>query len=299
MDSPKTSGTSTEVDDLRRRVAELEHELAQARQERDSFEHIVKNAPAFISRLTPDGRVLYANTTCERVLGYTAEEMVGQYLLPLLYPGELMRPVEEYMRRAAEGKDVRDYELAIRTRTGELRTLAWNSANRFGPDGALLEVVSLGIDVTERRRSEAEQQRLQEELIAMQAAALEEMSTPLIPITDGVVVMPLIGAIDGPRVRRIMETLLSGIVESRASTAILDITGVTMIDAGVADALLNAAKAVRMLGARVILTGISPEVAQTLVRLGTDLEGIVTRGTLQSGIAFAIGRGQPSSRSPA
>lgn len=76
----------------------------------------------------------------------------------------------------------------------------------------------------------------------------------------------------------------------RARTAIIDITGVAVVDTQVADAMLRAAQAIKLLGARVILTGIRPEVAQTLVSLGVDLSGIVTRSTLQSGIAEALGR---------
>jgi rsbT co-antagonist protein RsbR len=80
-------------------------------------------------------------------------------------------------------------------------------------------------------------------------------------------------------------------VETHAQVAILDITGVPVVDTQVANALLRAAQAVKLLGAQVVLTGIRPEVAQTLVGLGVDLGDIVTRGTLQSGIAFALGRG--------
>jgi rsbT co-antagonist protein RsbR len=292
MTEPNTSAAelASERAALQRQVADLEQKLAEARQGRDVFEHIVTHAPAFISRLTPDGRVLYVNSACEKILGYKAEEVLGTPLLTTLYPGELMKPVEEYLRIAAAGGDVRDYELTLRTRDGELRTLAWNSYHRFGPDGALEEVVSFGTDITERKQAEEEHRRLQEDVIALQAATLAELSTPLIPINKEIVAMPLIGAIDEARAQRIMESLLSGITETRARTAILDITGVAVVDTRVADALLQAARAARMLGAQVILTGIRPEVAQTLVSLGTNLEGIVTRGTLQSGIAFALGK---------
>ena len=87
-----------------------------------------------------------------------------------------------------------------------------------------------------------------------------------------------------------LETLLEGVAVSRASTAILDITGVPVVDTQVANALLRAAQAVKLLGAQVVLTGIRPEVAQTLVGLGADLSGIVTRATLQSGIAYGMDR---------
>jgi rsbT co-antagonist protein RsbR len=286
-----TPDASTDAAALLRRVEQLEAQLATAREEREIYEHIVRNAPAFISRFSPDGKARWVNAACERIIGRKSEDLVGVELFPILYPGELMKPVEEYLRIAASGGDVSDYELVLRTKDGELRTVTWNSFHRFAPDGTLLEVVSFGIDITDRKASEAEHRRLQEEVIAMQAATLAELSTPLIPINKEIVVMPLIGSIDEARAQRIMETLLQGITETRAKTAILDITGVAVVDTRVADALLQAARAARMLGAQVILTGIRPEVAQTLVGLGTNFEGIVTRGTLQSGIASALDRG--------
>jgi rsbT co-antagonist protein RsbR len=284
------SAPSNELVALQNRIAELERRLAAAEEERDIFRHIVQNAPAVLSRITPDGDMIYANTACEQVIGMTSDQVKGTKILPILYPGELWAQVEEYFRIAAAGGDVSDYEMTIRTHEGELRTLAWSSYHRFGPDGALVEVVSFGVDVTDRLRGEAERKQLQDEVIAMQAATLAELSTPLIPISSDIVVMPLIGAIDGSRAQRIMESLLSGIIEARARTAILDITGVETVDTQVADALLRAARAVRLVGADVILTGMRPEVAQTLVSLGTDFDGLATRATLQDGIAFALGR---------
>ncbi|MDC0722340.1 PAS domain S-box protein [Nannocystis bainbridge] len=283
--------SDSEIQALRRRVAELEQNIAALEQERDVFKHVVQHAPAFISRLTPDGRTIYANATCERIVGKTSEQIAGTNTMPLLYPGDLYPAVEEYFKIAAEGGDVSDYELTIQSHTGERRTLAWNSYHRYGPDGTLQEVVSFGVDVTDRKRDENERRRLQEEIIAVQAATLAELSTPLIPISAKIVAMPLIGSIDPARAQRIIETLLAGISEARASTAILDITGVAVVDTQVADSLMRAARAVKLLGAEVILTGIRPDVAQTLVHLGTNLDGIVTRATLQSGIAFAMQQG--------
>jgi anti-anti-sigma regulatory factor len=132
--------------------------------------------------------------------------------------------------------------------------------------------------------------RRQMEVIRMQEALLRELSTPLIPISDTVLVMPLIGSIDSRRAQQVLETLLSGITGSKAEVAILGITGVSLVDALVANAILRAAQAVKLLGAQIILTGIRPEVAQTLVGLGADLGTIVTRSTLQSGIALAMHR---------
>jgi anti-anti-sigma regulatory factor len=144
-------------------------------------------------------------------------------------------------------------------------------------------------DITERKRAEEtlRQALAQEETIRAQQAMLAELSTPLIPISDQVMVMPLIGSLDSTRARQVLETLLQGIARSHARVAILDITGVPVVDTQVANALIHAAQAVKLLGAQVVLTGIRPEVAQTLVGLGADLSGIVTRSSLQSGIAYA------------
>jgi rsbT co-antagonist protein RsbR len=145
-------------------------------------------------------------------------------------------------------------------------------------------------DVTEQKQAEAERIRLQNEIIQGQAAMLAELSTPLIPIDDNVMVMPLIGTLDSRRAQQIVDTLLAGIAESHTQVAILDITGVPIVDTQVANALIRAAQSVKLLGAQVVLTGIRPEVAQTLVGLGADLSGLVTRSSLQSGIAYAMTR---------
>src|SRR4029434_6075480 len=138
------------------------------------------------------------------------------------------------------------------------------------------------------QRVQAEHARLQEEMISIQATALAELSTPLIPISERVVVMPLIGSLDEQRAQRVLDTLLHGVSGSGAQIAILDITGVPIVDTQVANALIRAAQSVKLLGAQVVLTGIRPEVAQTLVGLGVDLGMIITRSSLQRGIALAI-----------
>lgn len=157
-----------------------------------------------------------------------------------------------------------------------------------GPSGQLLGLCGIATDVTDRKRADAERIAFQEQMIQAQRAALRELSTPLVPIAEGVLAMPLIGTIDSVRAKEIMETLLDGISRQGASTAILDITGVKVVDTQVANALIEAARAARLLGAEVLLTGISPAVAQTLVALELDLRDLTTLATLQSGIAHAL-----------
>jgi rsbT co-antagonist protein RsbR len=126
------------------------------------------------------------------------------------------------------------------------------------------------------------------EIIAAQQTALQELSTPIIPIHEGILVLPMVGSIDSRRAGQIMEGLLEGISAHTADVVILDITGVPVIDTGVANYLLQAARAARLLGSTVVLVGIGAEIAQTMVQLGIDLTGIVTRANLQTGIEYAL-----------
>ncbi|HEU4322635.1 MAG TPA: STAS domain-containing protein [Roseiflexaceae bacterium] len=155
-------------------------------------------------------------------------------------------------------------------------------------DGEVRRVLYHGYEVTDQVEAEQERARLQEEVIVAQQAALRELSTPLIPIASGVVVLPLIGAIDTNRAQQIMETLLHGIALHNAHTAVIDVTGVSIIDTQVANALIQAAKGVQLLGAKVFLTGVSPDVAQTVVSLGIDFTAFRTYSTLQAGIAAVL-----------
>jgi ribose transport system substrate-binding protein len=132
------------------------------------------------------------------------------------------------------------------------------------------------------------QQRLQQEIIATQESIIRELSTPVIPITDEIMVMPLIGTIDSARSQQIMETMLAAISQSGAHVLILDVTGVVVIDTNIANYLLQAARAVRLLGAQVLLAGISPEIAQTIVQLGIDLGGLLTQSTVQACLDYTL-----------
>ncbi|HYF64314.1 MAG TPA: STAS domain-containing protein [Herpetosiphonaceae bacterium] len=144
-------------------------------------------------------------------------------------------------------------------------------------------------NVNDRAAVDAAHRQLaeKEDIIRRQHESLMELSTPLIPINDQVMVMPLIGAIDSRRAQQVLDTLLQGIAGARTAVAILDITGVPIVDTQVANALIQAAQSVKLLGAQVVLTGIRPEVAQTLVGLGVNLAGIITMSNLQGGIAYA------------
>jgi DNA-binding LacI/PurR family transcriptional regulator/anti-anti-sigma regulatory factor len=140
----------------------------------------------------------------------------------------------------------------------------------------------------ELERETAERERLQQEVIEAQKRALQELSTPVIPIMERVIVMPLIGSIDTLRARDITRALLAGIREHQAKVVILDITGVPIVDSGVANHLNKTIQAARLKGARTIVTGICDAVAETIVDLGIDWSGIETLFDLQKGLRAAL-----------
>jgi len=230
-------------------------------------------------------QLMLTNAAATQFTGVSMEERIGDTLIecfPALATTELP---EVYAQVARLKKTIN---------LGEVKYSDEHMAERiYSVQAFPLPDMCVGVsfeDVTQRKLADEEAQRLQSEIIRMQQATLAELSTPLIPITDEIVVMPLIGALDTHRAQEVLTTLLEGVASSRAHTVILDITGVPVVDTQVANTLLQAAQAVGLLGAEVVLTGIRPEVAQTVVGLGINVGHLVTKNNLQSGIAYATKR---------
>ena len=126
-----------------------------------------------------------------------------------------------------------------------------------------------------------------ERIIREQQEAIRELSTPVLQVRERLLILPIIGVIDPHRARQLTEQLLRGIRATRAKVVVIDITGVAAMDASVANHLVQTVEAARLLGAMVIVTGLSPEIAQTLVNIGVDLGKMNTVGDLQGGIEEA------------
>jgi rsbT co-antagonist protein RsbR len=126
-----------------------------------------------------------------------------------------------------------------------------------------------------------------ERIIRQQQEAIRELSTPVLRVRERLLILPIIGLIDPQRARQLTEQLLRGIRENRGKVAVMDITGVPVIDSAIANRLVQTVEAARLLGATVIVTGLSPEIAQTLVTIGVDLSKMNTVGDLQGGIELA------------
>jgi len=131
-------------------------------------------------------------------------------------------------------------------------------------------------------------QKTREEVIGRQQEEMLELSTPVVKLWDGVIALPMIGTLDSARTQIVMESLLQRLVDTGSEIAIIDITGVPTVDTLVAQHLLKTVTAIRLMGAECIISGIRPQIAQTIVHLGIDLQGITTKATLADALAVAL-----------
>jgi PAS domain S-box-containing protein len=291
----ETEALITENERLRERVHEQERLLAeravreeQQREEIAVYRSILENSPLMIYAKDTDGRYLIANDRAAGFVGLTGEQLKGKTDYDIL-PKDLADTYRASDREVMASDKAHEREDTFQLPEGESYYITTKFSIRDSM-GQVCGVCSVSTDITSVRRAEQENRRLQDEIIRVQEVSLRALSTPLLPIAEGVVVMPLIGNVDRTRAQRVLETLLDGIVAHAASSVILDVTGVPVVDTEVASALVKTAQAVKLLGAEVILTGIQPRIAQTLIAMGADLSNIVTEGTLQNGIARALKR---------
>jgi anti-anti-sigma factor len=250
------------------------------------FRDILDTTPELLATAPTDTVAFdYVNPAFCRTLGYPVDEIIGMPV-PTIF-AEPPEQVNAHFQRCIESGTSQG-DLHCKRKDGSTFPVYFSAHTLFRGEGVPPLVASFFRDLTSQKQAEEERIGLQQQIIAAQEDALRELSTPLIPITDDVVIMPLIGTIDSQRAQMVMEALLEGVAQHQAELVILDITGVQVVDTQVAKALVQVAQAVKLLGAQVMLTGIQPQIAQTLVHLGVELEGIITRGSLQAGIATAL-----------
>lgn len=246
--------------------------------------------------LQNDGVVTECNPAAIRLLDLPREQIVGRNVTDLMHDAAKAEPAWQDLLAALYGRDKAEAEI----QHGDT-TLAGEVTAIRDPRGRTHGYVWMLHDLTELRRNEREVERRNVELqralrelestTQAQGELLETirmLSAPAVPVIQGIVVMPLSGQIDSDRARRIMENLLAGIHDHDARVAIMDITGVPVVDSVVADHLIQAARAASLMGCRPLLVGIRPEIAQVIVELGIDMEGLTTFSDLQSGVEYAL-----------
>ena len=199
-----------------------------------------------------------------------------------------------------------DFELEILERVADILLVlkdvgAGNYATRLAMDVAEdhpLSPVYVGINemidslAHEQETSSAYRTELEEKLatIERQRAAIRELTTPIMEVWEGVLCLPVVGVLDSTRSAEMTEALLQGIVLKKARCVIIDITGIQVMDTATADHFLRMARAVRILGAECLLTGINPPIAQTIVQMGVDLSDIVTYRSLRTALQHFVAR---------
>ncbi len=281
--------------ELRRRLEEVSRESETQRQRAAALqanEVILKafldHTPAVMYAKDAEGRLILANNQMESFFDVEKGALLGKTDFDW-FPQEEAKAVRAFDERVMAAGHMVQTEDVFSHPDGP-RTYITIKFPIPGVDGGPPMLGGVSLEITAMKKAEAARAEAQEQLIAGQQAIIRELATPLLPIAEHALLLPIIGAIDAERAERILEQLLHAITEQGADTAIIDITGVRSVDAQVAEALVRAAQGVRLLGARAVLTGIQPSIARTLVEMGVDLGGLATTGTLQEGIAQALQR---------
>ena len=249
--------------------------------------------PALVFSKTRDHRYAFINRAYGERFKVSVEGIVGK-LDEDVYPLELAqayRDSDEVVM--ATGVPRWNVETYYERDDGSVGCTLENHIPLRDASGKVTGMVGAMLDVTDRKRAEEALLCREAELRAAlerQACLLETvmaLSAPVLPIDDRILVLPLVGHIDEARQARIMEALLAGVQRYGAEFVILDLTGVPVVDAAIADHLLRAVQAVNLLGAQVIVVGLSPKVARSLIEVGVDLRGLVTLCDLQTGVRHA------------
>lgn len=231
--------------------------------------------------LDASGHVRTWNTGAERIKGWKPKEIIGQHISRFYPPEDVARgKVETELKTAAEAGRLEDEGWRLRKDGTRFWANVVITALR-DKDGRLRGFGKLTRDLTERRQAEEKLKRQAQEIFDMAAV-------PIVQVWEGIVLVPLIGTFDSERTQQLMEKLLHRVTDSGSSVALLDITGVPTIDTQTAQHLIETVSAVRLLGADVILTGVRPSIAQTLVHLGIDLSNVITRASLSAGLRMAL-----------
>ena len=221
-----------------------------------------------------DGTVLAANDNFLRIFGYELGEIVGQHHRLFCHASYTESADYQAFWQSLANGDFVSGEFKRISRDGMDVWLQASYNPIFDEEGRLLKVVKFAQDITEE--------------VKVRSLAMLEMSTPVAKIWEGVLFAPIVGIVDSRRSHDIMNKALSSIVDHRAHTLMLDIGGVGVVDTAVANHLIKIAKAAVLMGCKTIISGISPEIAQTITELGIDMGAVQTTSTIESALREAI-----------
>jgi PAS domain S-box-containing protein len=246
-------------------------ERKQGEEARARLAAIVESADDAIVSKDLDGVITSWNGGAERLFGYTVQEAIGQPVT-MLFPPDRLDEELSILERIRRGESIEHYETVRRRKDGSLLDISLTVSPIVDSQGRIIGASKVARDITERKRQEA---------------LVRQLSAPVLQVREQVLLLPLVGVVDEERAALLRDRLLHAIRADRARAVVIDVTGAAMVDAQVGQELLHIAEASRLLGAKVILTGVSTEVAQTFVKLGVEMDKLHALGNLQDGIQEA------------
>ncbi|MCY1007456.1 STAS domain-containing protein [Nannocystis pusilla] len=248
----------------------------QAQIEHAALRAFLSHLPTVVSVFDREGTYMLLEGKGLEAIGIAPNQFVGQNAFDLYGKSESA----EFIRRGLAG------DVMPMTVLEEYGT--WENWHIPVPEGSDAGLVTITIDATATRVRERE--LLEKiELIERQQRVIRELSTPIIEVWEGILALPIIGLVDSVRTAEIMDSLLQHVGRMRARHAILDMTGIEVVDTSTANHLISMIRAIRLLGAEGVITGINPGIAQTIVTLGVDLRGIQVFATLRQALKYCIG----------
>jgi rsbT co-antagonist protein RsbR len=246
----------------------------------DVLRQLLESAPLGVWAVNAEGDYTMSEGKGPSLLGMKSEEVVGLSALEMFRDNP---PVANALVRALSGEAT----YVVATPAPGMRLENWYAPLR-GPDGAIQGAACLTLDTSDSVRSERTPPRQEMDLVERQSATIRALATPIIQVWDGVLCLPVIGTVDSARTAEMMQRLLDAIVKEHARYAIVDLTGVELVDTSTADHLIQLFRAARVLGVESILCGIRPAVAQTIVGLGLDLGSVRTTRSLREALKWCI-----------
>jgi len=258
------------------KVVKFATDITKDKRQSAKFDSIVKalDRSQAVCEFNLDGSISDANSLFLNLMGYDREEVIGKHHRMFCNPSYTESPdYEEFWQKLRKGKPM----------TGEFKRVSkdgyevWLQASYnpiYNEDGDIVQILKFATDITQE--------------VQNRSMAMLEMSTPVAKIWEGVLFAPIVGIVDSRRSGDIMNKALSSIVDARAHTLMLDISGVAVVDTAVANHLIKIAKAAVLMGCKTIISGISPAIAQTITELGIELGTVQTTSTIESALREAI-----------
>lgn len=246
------------------------------------YEKLIENAPVGVFQVIVDAEHLddsisdpdefYANATLAEILSFDSPKHLHSEVSSVEYqtPGD----EEKFHEQLQETGHVEAFETKLVTNDGAPVDVLLSGTLEEG------ELTGYVTDITDRKQLERKAQE--------QAEAILDQSTPVVEIWDGITLATVVGTLDTSRAQQLTEELLTKITENQSDIALMDITGVPNVDTATAQHLIDTVKAVSLLGSEVIITGINPEIAQTLVQLGITMDEIRTKSSLSEGLELGL-----------